>query len=94
MTVRIPLWMYVMLGCQLALAAAGFAAIAGLANAMAQHAVAFAHDDVPMLFPLIAVVVLGAAALLAWRGGRRTLATILSLAPFPVAAALMIWAWS
>ncbi len=93
MATRTPVWMWVALGVQLALALAGIVAIIGLADGMAGHAVAFAHDDVPMLFPALAVIVLGAAALLLRRNDRRTLATILTLAPFPVAAVLMAWAW-
>ena len=93
MTTRPPVWMWVSLGVQLALAVAGVVALVGLANAMSAHAVPFAHDDVPMLFPAIAVVVLGTAALMLRRHDRRALSAILTFAPFPVAAALMTWAW-
>jgi hypothetical protein len=84
--------MILLLALQLALALAGFVFVIGLANAMSTHSVPFAHDDVPLLFPLIAVVVLGAAALLLSGRNPRT-ARFLSLMPFPVAIALMFWAW-
>jgi len=93
MTTRPPAWMIVLLGVQLALALAGVLFVTGLASAMAGRSVHFAHDDVPLLYPLIAVVVLGGAALLVWGRNVRA-ATILSLLPFPVAAALMYWAWA
>jgi hypothetical protein len=92
MSSRPPTWMIVLLVLQLMLALAGVLLVGSLASAMAQGPVAFAHDDVPLLFPLIAVFVLGGAALLLWRASRRA-SVILSLAPFPVAAALMSWAW-
>ena len=92
MAPRRPIWLFVLLGVQLALAFAGVAFVVGLANAMSAHSVPFAHDDIPLLFPLAAVLVLGGLALVLW-GRNRTLATILSLAPLPVALALMLWAW-
>ena len=58
-----------------------------------RHAVPFAHDDVPMLFPAIAVVALGVPALLLAARKHRALSTTLALAPYPVAAVLMLWAW-
>ena len=92
MTRRPPVWMFVLLGVQLALALGGLVFVTGLASAMAGHSVPFSHDDYPMFYPAVLVVVLGGAALLLWgRNGRA--ATILSLLPFPVAIALMAWAW-
>jgi len=84
--------MVVLLGIQLALSLAGLLFVTGLASAMAGGSVPFAHDDVPLLYPLIAVIVFGAAALVLWGRSRRT-STILSLLPFPVAIALMCWTW-
>ena len=92
MATRRPIWMYVLLGVQLAIAVAVVVFVVGLANAMSAHSVPFAHDDVPLLFPLGAVLVLGGSALGLW-GRNRTLATVLALSPFPVAFALMLWAW-
>ena len=92
MSSRPPTWMIVLLALQLLLALAGVLLVSSLASAMAQGPVAFAHDDIPLLFPLIAVIVLGGAALLLWRRSRRA-SVVLSLVPFPVAAALMFWAW-
>ena len=93
MTIRPPTWMWVSLGAQLALALAGLAAVVGLGNAMAGHSVAFASDDVPLLFPAGMVVVLGAAALLLAARNQRALSTMLTWAPFPAAIALMVWSW-
>ena len=93
MTTRPPTWMFVWLGLQLALAVAGFAAVVGLANAMSQHSVPFASDDVPLLFPALSVLVLGGLALLLWGRNHRTLSTILANMPYPVSIALMAWAW-
>ena len=53
----------------------------------------FANDDVPMLFPAIAVVVLGVPALLLAARNHRALSRTLAFAPYPVAVALMLWAW-
>ena len=92
MTTRPPVWMFVLLGVQLALALAGLLFVTNLASAMAGGSVPFAHDDVPLLYPLIAVIVLGGAALVLWGRSRRT-SMILSLLPFPAAIALMCWAW-
>jgi predicted phage tail protein len=66
--------------------------VVGLADAMAGHSVPFAYDDVPLLFPLGAVLVLGGLALMLWSQNRHA-ATILAMCPFPVALALMYWAW-
>jgi predicted phage tail protein len=85
--------MFVLLGVQLAFAVAVVVFIVGLANAMSAHSVPFAHDDVPLLFPLGTVLVLGGLALVLW-DRNRTAATILSLLPMPVALALMLWAWA
>jgi hypothetical protein len=85
--------MFVLLGVQLALALAGVAALVGLGNAMSGHAVPFAHDDVPMLFPAMAVVVLGVPALLLAARNHRALSRTLAFAPYPVAVALMLWGW-
>ena len=93
MTTRPPTWMWVSLGVQLALALAGLAAIVGLGNAMSGHAVAFASDDLPLLFPAGMVAVLGAAALLLAARSHRVLSTMLAWAPFPAAIALMTWSW-
>jgi hypothetical protein len=84
--------MFVSLGGQLALAVAGVAILVALGNAMSGHSVPFAHDDVPMLYPAIMVVILGVPALLL-AGRNRTVATILTFAPYPVAIALMAWSW-
>ncbi len=93
MATRRPIWMFVLLGVQFALALAVVVFVVGLANAMSAHSVPFAHDDIPLLFPLGAVVVLGGLALGLW-GRSRTLATVLALLPLPVALALMFWAWT
>ena len=93
MNTRPPVWMLVLLGVQLAIAVAGLVYVTGLASALSQHDVAIAHDDVPLFYPLIAVLVLGIPALLLWKRDRPALSTILAIAPFPVAIALMVWAW-
>jgi len=92
MKTRPPPWIFILIGVQLAIAVAGLVYVTGLARAMSQHEVAIAHDDVPMFYPLITVLVFGALALGLW-GRNRTLATILAIAPFPAAIALMLWAW-
>ena len=93
MATRPPAWMWVSLVAQLALALAGLAAVVGLGNAMSGHSVAFASDDVPLLFPAGMVVVLGATALLLASRNQRALSTILAWSPFPAAIALMAWSW-
>jgi hypothetical protein len=93
MAIRPATWMFAALGVQLALALGGLVYVAGLADAMAQHRVALAADDVPLAYPAIAVVVFGGAALYL-AGSNRRLAAVLALAPFPVAALVMAWSWS
>ena len=92
MTTRRPTWMFVLLGVQFAFAVGIVVFVVGLANAMSAHSVPFARDDVPLLFPIGTVLVLGGLALALW-GRNRHAATILSLCPLPVALALMYWAW-
>lgn len=82
---RVPLWIKLVLGAELAFSALFFAWSWSHTVGMAQGRPASAFDIAALSLPLVLVVLLGIAAMLLCRNGRRDLAGLCAIAPWPVA---------
>ncbi|MGE3690159.1 MAG: hypothetical protein AB7F98_02120 [Novosphingobium sp.] len=87
---RLPVWMWILLGAQLALALLFFAFTWSLTASLAHSYRPGAADLLFLAMPILGVVVCGALASLLWPRGQKAGATILALMPVPLALVMLL----
>ncbi len=90
MTSRPPVWLYVLLGIQLALALFFLAFGWSLTSSLAQGRTPSLEDTLLLASPALGVALCGLLAGLLWRREQRTGAIIVTLLPIPLALILLL----
>lgn len=87
-TTNVPLWIKLVLSLELAITALFFAWSWSHTVGMAQGKSASLQDIAALSVPLVLVLLFGAAAIVSCRKGRRDLAGLCAIAPWPAAIVL------
>lgn len=87
---RLPVWIMVLLGLQLALALFFFAFGWSMTSSIRLGRTLSLEDTVYLASPALGVVLCGMLASLLWRREQHTVAMIVAFAPIPLALAMLV----